>query len=341
MKTKLLFICGLIFLFGMSIRAQIPTFTIANSQVIGDSIIIYRSDTLGLNQGSSGTNVTWNFSTLDSIGAVYRYTMSPSVTPYPILYPSSNRAEKTVSGTSTNYQFYNIQKDSMITVGTSGGVIDSTIYSNTDKAMIFPFTYLNTFYDSSISISYYNTGGLSNRSYHSRTTTADGYGTLILPNATYTNVLRYKVVHNEIDSLFSGANFNSKTTWYIEEYLWVDAGYRAYLLYVNPLKNKNGVPQAKSVHYVRNPHSITPTGIQTNNYQTSQIIIYPNPSTGIINIAGPAIGTVTVLNSLGQIVIKTKMTGKIDISKIAQGLYFIQLLNEKNEIISTTKMIKE
>ena len=154
MKIKLLFFKGLFFLTILNLQAQTPTITAVNAQVIGDSITVYRTDTLGVNQGLSGTNIIWDFSTLDSIGVVYRYTMAPSSTPYPTLYPTSNRAEQTVSGTSINYQFYTTQNDSTVTVGTSGGVIDSTIYLNTDKAMIFPFTYLNTFYDSSIAFSF-------------------------------------------------------------------------------------------------------------------------------------------------------------------------------------------
>lgn len=341
MKIKLLFSKGLFFLTMLNLQAQTPTTIAANAQVIGDSLTVYRTDTLGINQGPSGTNINWDFSTLDSIGVVYRYTMLPSNTPYPTLYPTSNRAEKTVSGTSINYQFYNTQNDSTTTVGISGGVIDSTIYPNTDKSMIFPFTYQNTFYDSSIAFSYYNTSSIRNHSYHSRTTTADGYGTLILPNATYSNVLRYKVVHYEVDSLFSGTNFLSRTVWHIEEYFWVDEGYRAYLLYVNPVKIKNGVQQSKSVHFVTNPYPIVVTGIQNSNIKGEPISIYPNPATNFMILEGITTGSVSILNSLGQTVIKTQMINNIDISKIAKGFYFVQVSNDSNEIISTIKLIKQ
>ncbi|OFY84390.1 MAG: hypothetical protein A3F72_01085 [Bacteroidetes bacterium RIFCSPLOWO2_12_FULL_35_15] len=339
MKTKLLLICG--FIFSLMITTKAQTITLANSQIIGDSIIVYRSDTLGLYQGASGVGVTWDFSTLNNIGTVYRYTMDPSSTPYPTLYPSSNRAEKTISGTSTNYQFYNTQNDSTTIVGTSGGVIDSTIYSNTDKAMIFPFTYLNTFYDSSISFAYYNTSGIKNHSYHSRTTTADGSGTLILPNATYTNVLRYKIIHYEVDSLFSGTNFISKSVWNIEEYIWVDAGHRAYLLYANPLKKKNGVQQAKSVHYVTNPPLILPTEIQPIYNPLESTVIYPNPAKNVLNINCSTTGSVTIFNTFGQVVLKAKLTNDLDISGLMKGFYFVQLSNDQNEIVMTKKIIKE
>lgn len=344
LKTKWLFALALIFSAEISSFGQSPVINVANSQAIGDSLIIYRADTSGLSQGPPGAGITWDFSTLDSIGVIYRYTMLPSSTPYPSLYPAANRAERTVSGSSVNYQFYNTQNDSVLTVGTSGGVIDSTIYRNPDKSSVFPFTYLNSFYDSSIAFSYYNTGNLRNHSYHSRTVTADGYGTLILPNATYSNVLRYKITHYQVDSLFSGSSFISRTVWNIDEYIWIDQGYRAYLLYVNPVKIKNGLPQAKSVHYVRNPYPVTSTGLADES-EVPGMIIYPNPFSGqAVFRADHSLhnARLTVYDGLGQVVKELQningQTVNISREGLRTGLYFIRLA-EDNKTIPAGKFI--
>ena len=86
--------------------------------------------------------------------------------------------------------------------------------------------------------------------------------------------------------------------------------------------------------------NLAPTGIVENSFETG-VTIYPNPSTDIINILGSSISTVSVLNSFGQTIIKSKGAGAIDISKIAKGLYFIELTNDKNEIVSISKIIKD
>jgi hypothetical protein len=86
-------------------------------------------------------------------------------------------------------------------------------------------------------------------------------------------------------------------------------------------------------------YNIAITDVVENSSRTA-VTIYPNPSTGVINIEGAALSTVTVLNSLGQTIMKVKGTSTIDISKFLKGLYFVQLSNNKNEIIMTSKIMK-
>jgi hypothetical protein len=87
-------------------------------------------------------------------------------------------------------------------------------------------------------------------------------------------------------------------------------------------------------------YNIVITGIVENRF-ASAVTIYPNPSTEVINILGEAMSTVEVLNSFGQTIIKVKGTNTIDISGIAKGLYFIEVSNDRNEVISISKIIKE
>jgi hypothetical protein len=74
----------------------------------------------------------------------------------------------------------------------------------------------------------------------------------------------------------------------------------------------------------------------------SAVKVYPNPTTGQINIALPeqvADTRVMVLNSLGTIVIDEKFqqagasVKSIDLSKLSKGMYFVQLIQAGNKQI--------
>ncbi len=100
---------------------------------------------------------------------------------------------------------------------------------------------------------------------------------------------------------------------------WVCDGATKEILNSNKTDNVLGVPQQAS-----NPH---------------HLVIFPNPSTGIISIKSAfnlnSIMKVNVLNSLGEKVLSFDNmnfnTGQtLDLSKQSNGLYFIQFTDEKN-----------
>ncbi len=68
------------------------------------------------------------------------------------------------------------------------------------------------------------------------------------------------------------------------------------------------------------------------------IILYPNPSTGIINIDGRTILQVEIYNTSG-VLIKSTTNNKIDISKQAKGVYLVKIVTKKGTI--TKKIIIE
>ena len=67
--------------------------------------------------------------------------------------------------------------------------------------------------------------------------------------------------------------------------------------------------------------------------------IYPNPSSGIYQVKG--MGTVTVFNALGELILTQNILGNsiIDLRTQANGIYSLQLQTEKGTLIS--KLIKE
>jgi len=80
-------------------------------------------------------------------------------------------------------------------------------------------------------------------------------------------------------------------------------------------------------------------GVNVNDETTSNISIYPNPSTGIVNIANVEGASIEVLNIMGQIVASVENSSEInniDLSNNANGTYFVRVV--KGNEVSTTKI---
>ena len=70
----------------------------------------------------------------------------------------------------------------------------------------------------------------------------------------------------------------------------------------------------------------------------NKIIIYPNPVKGLVFIEGnSSILTASVMNLNGQILIRKIVKERINISQLKNGVYFLELCNEKDK--STHKLI--
>jgi len=90
-------------------------------------------------------------------------------------------------------------------------------------------------------------------------------------------------------------------------------------------------------------------GITTKTNETNfahTISLYPNPTTGIINIESESLNNrntkIQILNSLGQIVFEdiSIMKNSINIKQFSNGIYFLKIMSD-TKIISTRKIIKE
>lgn len=67
--------------------------------------------------------------------------------------------------------------------------------------------------------------------------------------------------------------------------------------------------------------------------------IYPNPTSSFINITGISEGEFQIFNSLGQHALKGDISGAIDVSSLAPGLYTIRI--KTDTVIKTGKFIRQ
>ena len=73
----------------------------------------------------------------------------------------------------------------------------------------------------------------------------------------------------------------------------------------------------------------------------SELKVFPNPSSAIINIQKPAtleVDSITIYNAIGQLLYNSEWTEKIDVSPFSRGLLFIQF--ETNKGVINKRLLK-
>lgn len=71
------------------------------------------------------------------------------------------------------------------------------------------------------------------------------------------------------------------------------------------------------------------------------VSIFPNPTTGNIIVNGAENLTVRVYNIMGMFIKEVSNTDSISLAEFPTGMYFVQLFNERGEMILADKIIKQ
>ena len=70
------------------------------------------------------------------------------------------------------------------------------------------------------------------------------------------------------------------------------------------------------------------------------IQVSPNPASDIVQISSNRLlSTIKIYNNTGNLILQTEAKNEIDISKIVDGIYFIQFVSTDNQIINVQKLI--
>jgi hypothetical protein len=180
-------------------KAQ-PVLTNMLNYTIGTVIDERNCNSAGIQPGIAGPGVTWNFSNLPGTDTLTSKIMNPASTPNGSMFPLATYAIKSEDG---SYSYIKRNYFTSSTVSVILGVADSTSgmtfsYSDPITLSSVPFTYGDSLTDNYI-MSMPNASGAGDVIIK-----ADGYGTLQLPNFTYSNVLRIKSVYHEMDTIYAG-----------------------------------------------------------------------------------------------------------------------------------------
>lgn len=186
MKTSVtlpfLFICG-------SLAAQ-PTMTAADAPAIGEQFTYY-GDGLYMILSSGGAAQTWDFSgSAGTIGNTFT-TINASAGTSASFFPDADVALST-----TDYQEYiGITTAGLEHMGQHAGT-DNIVYTNPELYLPIPCVFGQTWTDDFAG----EWSGGATTFTGTTTATASGYGTLILPSITLTNVLRVDQTWTRIES---------------------------------------------------------------------------------------------------------------------------------------------
>ncbi len=335
-----------------SVIAQIPSITLCNQPIIGDTETIITVDTSQgnyLTPGAAGTNQIWTYSSLLKKDSAMNAYISPNSTPYFSTFSTANICTQSLPASASSYYTYvDNQTNASYLLGFESTSLKDT-YATMWQNSYYPFTYLDSYPSNPVSVLQ------SGSSYfiHSTgydTLTADAYGTLVLEGLTYSQALRINLHYTTIDSIFIGSAFSSTSLDKQIEYLWYDASYRDALFTIaDDITN-----HSQTVQFHRNPKSVSEgcmtTGIEQVANSKEQVTIYPNPATNTITIENPKIvgsssrqeAVIEISNMQGQVVktlASTSSKTNIDVSTFPSGVYFVKV---KTEIgIEVKKFIKE
>ena len=156
------------------------------------------------------------------------------------------------------------------------------------------------------------------------TSTYDGYGTLITPYNTFTNVIRQKSVQN-----YSNAITTTFYTWYT----------------TNPFKTImsftfiTGIFSSNSADVYTNYTSLGLNDFE----QETGISLYPNPASSALNLQlanNVSIDKIIVVDAMGKIVlVQNKNANQINVENLTSGIYLIQVYSGDEKF--QTKFIKK
>lgn len=328
---------------------SVITASIANSQSItvndtlsiGDKLNYYMADSsVSSLDAVTGAGVTWDYNDLAFLSDFNVETNVDSIilastSVFSASYPQSKYSEFFVNGVNT---FFRNTADSVITDGFvfNDGTNDYVVryHNNPLISAKFPMTFGTTYVD------YLDgeaiAGGQTVAITGNATVNADGTGTFLLAGNTYTNVIRVKTVE-----ILSGTSVvgpvNVNRTSYV--YYETSVSNLPIFSHVNVIVELGslGTVNVKSVWskdpllgYAGNEELI----------ENVNVNIYPNPASSNVTIATNNAKNISIINTIGETVKSINNPSNIEnisLINLANGVYFIQVKNEKETI--TKKLV--
>jgi hypothetical protein len=329
----------LLFLAATGIFAQptIPQVTLA----VGDVFVLDGEFPI-TEAGPGGNNVTWNFADPGFSTSQWTYTaMNAASAPMTSDFPGATMAlyaeldqefflhaffdfnggftdhGEHVSDGVVGISSVNTDPMTFFTTPLTAASTGSDTYGSTEDFVGFPATLIGT-----------------------HNWTVDGYGTLILPNATYTNVLRIHAQQVETLTVDLGAPLELVTSR--EEWWWVKAGIPLPLL-VFSIESDEFETEIGATAAMVSFNGATFIAEQAE----LPMRVYPNPVRDLVTMELEANGTVhyRVLDALGREVLYGSVAAggslrhSIDIAALNTGIYQLEVRSQQGT--ATARLVKE
>lgn len=280
----------------------------------GENYSMYPSTTQ-TNPGAAGTGVTWDLSALTAGTPV---TVASSVNSGGT-FPSANLKLTQSNG---GIIYYNVTNSVLDVVGIDAGGTVFT-YSNPATYLQFPVTPSQNYTDQfacSFTVSGYNftrTG--------STQTEFSGYGTLITPNGTFTDVVRLKSTQT-ITDVYSLGTINST----IISFNWYKAGVHHELANVSATTSNGNTTYS-------NYYATVPANLGLEENELINLSVFPNPSTDVLHISSDeVISKVEFYTISGELSLNHLMNEnnkvEINIADLNSGMYLVKVYGKDGSI---------
>lgn len=282
---------------------------------VGESFVLNYGNYV--NPGSGGSNVTWDLSGMSATSTVNVNALT---------------ADPSFAGATINLEYVgqsnihaNLTPTEFLIVGesTSSAAIN---YTNSKKMYQFPMTNGTSYTDNFTGN--VSTSGITLSRTGSVTSTVDGYGTLITPSGTYTNVLRVHSVHTSTDTYMG-----QSSTGTIDMYSWIKAGFHMELAVVQEITTDFGSQQVGW-------YATSTVGVAETDF--SQLKVYPNPTRDILKIDFESmVDHVEVSDVNGRLIEVSFDKGNrmLDLSQLNAGIYYVSI--QSNNSKTVRKIVKQ
>ncbi len=328
---------SILLLASISVNAQI-TLTQNDLPVVGSAYILGTDTLYSSTITAGGPNQNWDYSNLINGGQDSLAFLATSASPYASSFPLANMAAH--SQVDSLWTFFintptGFYVNGAFAYGSSGAGGVSNVPLIYNPSQLFepaPFTYGNTRNDVSRIKIDLDTLGQHIRFIHRTVSVfnADGYGSLILPNATYANTMRIKTIATVYDSVFVDAlgigfyTLINSTVSQSSNYRWFRNGQPAYLL------GLDGDSLGIAINYSEYLLNNSSTGIAQPTATIMSVLVYPNPAIGQVNFVFPEMikdnTALKIYDAQGRLVHETEVDGitgyGFSTNNMENGLYF-------------------
>lgn len=286
----------------------------------GQMSVVYQCPIV--NPGVSGENQTWNLSGLIPTATITRsYTLST-------IPGATIRQNKNTNGAATSIDLKcDSTGQAIITQSNETTVVIG--YYDPKKILTLPAVYANVHQD------YYHASASGTPVYGDLTQVVDGYGTLITPEGTFSNVVR---VHLHDDFY---VETNLETRYYIEDtYTWYKAGIKDELASTTSIAEVGQPPYYESALYLET----TTYGLTEE--EMGKLAVYPTPVTSSFSIQPSEAGvkSITITDVQGKLFTCSykELANRIvvDSEQLSSGVYFVRLTYASGKA-EQTQIVKE
>ena len=286
----------------------------------GQMSVVYQCPIVS--QGLAGDNQTWDLSGLAPTETITRSYTSSTVPGATI------RQNKNTNGVATSIDL-KCDNTGQEIIAQSNGTTFVIGYYNPKKTLALPAVYTISHQDN------YHASASGTPVYGELTEVVDGYGTLITPEGTFSNVVR---VHLH-DNFYVETNLETK--YYTEDtYTWYKAGIKDELASITSIAEVGQAPYYESALYLET----TTYGLTEE--EMGKLAVYPNPVTSNFSIqpSEAAVKSITITDAEGKLF---KCSYKevdnsvvVDSKQLSSGVYFVRLTYASGKA-EQAKIVKE